>query len=109
MNKETAAGSGAVGAPVEPTVRPGLPVIGCVWSGMVWLVSLRSPVKMDLGARLYTEAELDAAVARERGRCAELCDLAESAAWALWDTEADPSDQGKAIQAAALAAQIRGA
>ena len=99
----------AVAGPVEPTVRPGLPVIGCVWGGMVWLVSLRSPVKMDLGARLYTEAELDAAVARERGRCAELCDLAESAAWALWDTEADPADQGKATQAAALAAQIRGA
>lgn len=99
----------AVAGPVEPTVRPGLPVIGCVWGGMVWLVSLRSPVKMDLGARLYTEAELDAAVARERGRCAEMCDLAESAAWALWDTEADPADQGKATQAAALAAQIRGA
>ena len=58
----------AVAGPVEPTVRPGLPVIGCVWGGMVWLVSLRSPKKLDLGARLYSEAELDAAVAAERER-----------------------------------------
>ena len=66
---KTAADSRAVVGPVERQVRPGLPVIGCVWGGMVWLVSLRSPKKMDLGARLYSEAELDAAVAAERERC----------------------------------------
>ena len=58
----------AVAGPVEPTVRLGLPVVGCGWGGMVWLVSLRSPKKLDLGARLYSDAELDAAVAAERER-----------------------------------------
>lgn len=65
----------AVAGPVEPTVRPGLPVTGCVWGGMVWLVSLRSPKKLDLGERLYSEAELDAAVEQANAR--------QNAAWRL--------------------------
>lgn len=47
----------------DPSPCPGLPVVGCVWGGMQWLVSLRSTKKLDLGTRLYTEAELAASVA----------------------------------------------
>jgi hypothetical protein len=47
-------------------------------------------------------------VAAERERCADLCDRAAAAAWSAWDAIADPADQGRALEAEALAAEIRG-
>lgn len=76
---------------------------------------------------LYDQAALDAAVAaaihssqaaqddayvcgrtNERERCTNLCESAADAAWASWNIRADPADQGAALKAEELAAEIRG-
>ena len=44
----------------------------------------------------------------EREWCAKLCDRAAAAAWIAWDAVADPIDQGRALGAEELAAEIRG-
>lgn len=74
MNKETEAGCGAAGAPVERPVRP------CAWIAPTPLESLRSGsprVRVTTELRrapddddvpLYDQAALDAAVAAERER-----------------------------------------
>ena len=61
----------AVVAPVEPSVRPAASaphytVRTCVWNGMAWTVSLTVPTKLELSARLYARAEVDAMVNSER-------------------------------------------
>lgn len=63
----------AVAGPVEPTVRPHRPhwtVRTCVWGGMAWTVSLTTPIKLELGARLYSRHEVDAMLAAELERIA---------------------------------------
>lgn len=62
------AGSGAA------AVRPGLRVIGCCWGGLVWMVTLHSPAKIERGTMLYSDADLAAAVAAERERWALKCE-----------------------------------
>jgi len=54
--------------------------------------------------RAYGEQER----AAKREWCADLCDRAAAAAWIAWDATADPADQGRALEAEALAAEIRG-
>lgn len=45
--------------------------------------------------------------AKERERCAKLCEEVESQAWALWKTTADPIEQGRNIGAQHCADAIR--
>ena len=71
----------AVGAPVEPSVRPAASaphctVRTCVWNGMAWTVSLTVPTKLELRARLYARAEVDAMVNSERQKT-----LRDAARW----------------------------
>jgi hypothetical protein len=63
----------AVVGQVEPSVRPHRPhwtVRNCVWGGMAWTVSLTTPTKLELGARLYSRPEVDAMIASELERIA---------------------------------------
>ena len=57
--------------------------------------------------RTYTQAELDAAIAAERERCANVCEQIEDDAYALWRTLADPTEQGRSIGAGHCADAIR--
>jgi hypothetical protein len=68
----------AVGSPVDRRVRPvaqvqrmgsfhGVPHYGC-------LLNLEAEHRMKVNDPLYGQAELDAAVAAERERCASICD-----------------------------------
>ena len=54
------------------------------------------------------ERELLLELSAERERFATLCDRAAAAAWIAWDAVADPIDQGRALGAEELAAEIRG-
>ena len=56
---------------------------------------------------LYDQTVLDAAVAAAREECALVCDRAAAAAWSAWDAVADPIDQGRALEAEALALEFR--
>ena len=60
---------GQVERPVRPGARaPHYVVRTCVWNGMAWTVSLTVPTKLELRARLYTRAEVDAMAASERAK-----------------------------------------
>jgi hypothetical protein len=48
------------------------------------------------------------AQAAERERCALACEHFAAVAWAQWQCDADPIEQGRAVAAEALAAEIRG-
>ena len=52
----------------KPTAAAHYTVRDCIWNGMAWTVSLTVPTKLDLRARLYTQSDIDAAVAAERER-----------------------------------------
>jgi mono/diheme cytochrome c family protein len=45
----------------------------------------------------------------ERERCARICEEVEDQAWALWNTMADPHEQGRSLGASHCAQAIRAA
>ena len=68
---------GQVERPVRPrSAAPHYTVRNCIWNGMAWTVSLTVPTKLELRARLYTRAEVDAMVASERTKA-----LNDAARW----------------------------
>lgn len=46
-------------------------------------------------------------VAAVRELCARACDVSADRWWLAWDQSADPTDQGRALEAEALAAEFR--
>lgn len=57
---------------------------------------------------LYGQADIDAAVAAERAKIADMCGDMAAVSWAEWDEKADPTDQGWALALEHVAALLEG-